>query len=163
MDEHQEGENVSINAGETDEILKRVYTRFKEWNFTPPDIEPLVFDFGLNDFETTGEVEFWIANEVEAGYCGKFLFVFDRQSCPLHHHLDKLETFFLLFGRVKMVYDGAERMMGPGDTLKVERGLDHGFTGVGPALLLEVSQPSIIRDNYFKNHSIPYGGNYRSE
>ena len=149
MDELQKGKAAAMEKGESERILRDVSRQFEKWGFTPPDTLPLVFDFGLNDFEKTGEVEFWIANEVEAGYCGKFLFVFDGQSCPVHHHRKKLETFYILFGTVIMRYKGVERLMKPGDVLKVERGKDHGFTGVGPALLLEVSQPSILDDNYF--------------
>ena len=161
MDELQKGKDVAMKVSESVDILKRTYHQFAKWGFTPPDVDPLVFDFGLNDFEKTGEVEFWIANEVDAGYCGKFLFVFDGQSCPMHHHRNKLETFFILYGLVKMRYDGNENLLKAGDILKVERGRDHGFTGAGPALLLEVSQPSIIDDNYFQNRTIPYGGNYQ--
>jgi len=30
-------------------------------------------------------------------------------------------------------------------------------------LLLEISKPCIIADNYFKNTAIPVGGNYKGE
>ena len=36
----------------------------------------------------------------------------------------------------------------------------HSFTGAGPALLLEVSKPCIIDDNYFEDTRILIGGNY---
>ncbi|MCK5735257.1 MAG: cupin domain-containing protein [Spirochaetaceae bacterium] len=158
MDELQKGKDAGMEAGASVNILREVFRQFDRWGFTPPNTDPLVFDFGLNNFMKTGEVEFWIANEVDAGYCGKFLFVFDGQSCPVHHHLKKLETFFILFGTVKMQYEGVERIMKPGDVLKVEREKDHGFTGVGPALLLEVSQPSILDDNYFLNRQKGFPG-----
>ncbi len=158
MDELQKGKDAAMETGESEKILREVSRQFEKWGFTPPDTSPLVFDFGLNDFEKIGEVEFWIANEVDAGYCGKFLFVFDGQSCPVHHHRKKLETFYILFGTVKMKYEGVDRLMMPGDVLKVEREKDHGFTGVGPALLLEVSQPSILDDNYFLDRKEGFPG-----
>ncbi len=158
MDELQKGKDAAMETGESEKILREVSRQFEKWGFTPPDTPPLVFDFGLKDFEKTGEVEFWIANEVDAGYCGKFLFVFDGQSCPVHHHRKKLETFYILFGTVKMKYEGVDRLMMPGDVLKVEREKDHGFTGVGPALLLEVSQPSILDDNYFLDRKEGFPG-----
>jgi len=158
MDELQKGQNAALNPAAAEETLNRVFRQFKEWGFTPPETVPLVFDFGLDNFMETGEVEFWIANEIEAGYCGKFLFVFDGQSCPVHHHKQKLETFFILFGTVKMRYEGEEKIMKAGDVLKVEREKDHGFTGIGPALLLEVSQPSILDDNYFLNRTEGFPG-----
>ena len=60
-----------------------------------------------------------------------------------------------------MFYEGREFEMSAGDVLRVEPGKDHRFTGLGPCLLLEVSKPSIIADNYFENPDIPVGGNYR--
>jgi N-acetylneuraminate synthase len=124
-----------------------------------PATDPLVFDFGLGDFAHTGEVEFWIANEVKAGYCGKFLFLFEGQTCPSHYHRDKLETFYLVRGCLRVLYEGSERILRAGDTLRVETGRRHSFTGIEASLLLEVSKPSIIADNYFENPDIPIGGN----
>ena len=77
MDELQKGKDAGMEAGASVNILREVFRQFDRWGFTPPNTDPLVFDFGLNNFMKTGEVEFWIANEVDAGYCGKFLFVFD--------------------------------------------------------------------------------------
>jgi D-lyxose ketol-isomerase len=48
----------------------------------------------------------------------------------------------------------------PGDVLPIEPWDYHCFTGAGPALLLEVSKPCVIDDNYFEDTRIPIGGNY---
>ena len=121
----------------------------RAWNLVMPVVQPLVLDFGLGDFRRIGLIEYWVANEVEAGYCGKFLFVFDRQTCPRHHHREKQETFFIVRGAVEMDYDGRVWRMNPGDVLPVECGKPHQFSGIGPALILEVSKPCIVADNYF--------------
>jgi mannose-6-phosphate isomerase-like protein (cupin superfamily) len=62
-----------------------------------------------------------------------------------------------------MTYGGKEFEMKPGDTLTVERWKYHSFIGKGPCLLLEISTPCIIADNYFENTAIPVGGNYKGE
>ena len=62
-----------------------------------------------------------------------------------------------------MTYDGVEREMSEGDVLPVEQGKAHSFTGIGPALLLEVSKPCLTDDNYFEDPDIPLGGNYKEE
>lgn len=126
-----------------------------------PKIKPLMSDFGLGDFLQTGLTEYWIANEITSGYCGKFLFVFDGQTCPYHRHKTKVETFFILKGSVLMNYTGKKSVMKQGDTLKVNKWKYHSFTGIGPALLLEISMPCIVADNYFFDRSIPFGGNYQ--
>jgi hypothetical protein len=58
-----------------------------------------------------------------------------------------------------MTVDDVENVMTPGDVLTVQAGNVHGFTGIGPALLLEISQPCRIDDNYFEDRRIPIGGN----
>ena len=126
-----------------------------------PPVNPLVLDFGLDDFEQTGLIEYWIANEGSAGYCGKYLFVFDGQTCPKHRHKGKHETFFIVKGKVRMESGGKRWTMKEGDVFPVPRGRYHRFTGIGPALLLEISTPCEISDNYFENRSIPIGGNCR--
>ena len=161
MDELEKGIDVALSGELAREAAQRVQDAVASWGLKLPDVEPLVLDFGLGDFEKTGEVEFWIANESEGGYCGKFLFVFPGQTCPKHMHKEKLETFFITRGRITMFYHGTERIMSGGDVLRVETGAMHSFTGIEPTLLLEVSKPSIIDDNFFENTDIPIGGNYR--
>ena len=125
-----------------------------EWGLVMPDVKPLVLDFGLGEFDKTGLIELWVANETDAGYCGKFLFVFDRQECPYHHHLMKHETFFVMKGAVVMKVKGRNRVLEQGDLLTMPPGTKHSFRGRGPALLLEVSQPSVRGDNFFRNKRI---------
>jgi mannose-6-phosphate isomerase-like protein (cupin superfamily) len=131
------------------------------WGVAMPPSQLLVLDFGLGDFSRTGLIECWIANEVDAGYCGKYLFVFDQQTCPAHLHRRKHETFFIAKGRVRIVIDGAAREMGSGEVVAMPCGRLHSFTGIGPALVLELSTPCLIDDNYFENIAIPIGGNYQ--
>jgi len=161
MDELKRGLDVALHGEAADRAAQKVRNVVSSWGLKLPDVEPLVLDFGLGEFEKTGEVEFWIANENEAGYCGKFLFVFPGQTCPEHMHREKLETFFIVKGRVAMTWGDKNLTMSTGDVLKVETGTPHSFTGIEPTLLLEVSKPSIIADNYFSNEKIPIGGNYK--
>ena len=160
MQELDKGLDISLKGPQAQQALATFHRQVEAWGLDMPQADPLVLDFGLADFDRTGLIEYWIANEFEAGYCGKFLFVADGQSCPMHHHREKHETFFIVKGRVRMTFDGDEREMTQGDVLPVAPGNVHGFTGIGPALLLEVSKPCMIDDNYFENPAIPIGGNY---
>ena len=92
MDELKNGLDVALHGEAADQAAQKVRDVVTSWGLKLPEVEPLVLDFGLGEFEKTGEVEFWIANENEAGYCGKFLFVFPGQTCPEHMHKEKLET-----------------------------------------------------------------------
>jgi mannose-6-phosphate isomerase-like protein (cupin superfamily) len=141
-----------------EQAVARCLNVIRGWSLTMPAVEPLVLDFGLGRFDEIGEIEFWIANEEAHGYCGKFLFVDDGQTCPYHRHERKHETFFVLKGRVRMVVDGEEKSLSEGDILVMRPGQRHSFTGIGPALLLEVSMPSIRQDNFFADERIGEGG-----
>jgi mannose-6-phosphate isomerase-like protein (cupin superfamily) len=160
MDELEAGLKISLSGPSRERALGLCGRQLAAWNVTMPAVEPLVLDFGLGEFEKTGLIEYWIANEIEAGYCGKWLFLFAGQTCPRHHHQTKLETFFIFRGTVRMQFEGREWNMAPGEVLRVEAGKPHQFKGVGPALLLEVSKPCVVADNYFADTRIPIGGNY---
>ncbi len=133
------------------------------WGIALPNTTPLVLDFGLGQFEAIGLTEIWIANEMAAGYCGKYLFVADGQTCPTHHHRHKHETFFVVQGRVQVIHGGQAVELLRGDVLSVPSLRKHCFTGVGPVLLLEISRPCVIEDNYFEDTRIPMGGNYKRQ
>lgn len=151
-------DNVELFGAEREQALAEIAAQMQAWGLTLPAVEPLPVQFGLNDFRTIGETEFWVANEVELGYCGKFLFVFDGQTCPFHRHRMKHETFFVVKGAIRMVMDDGERVMREGDLLAMPPGMGHAFTGLGPALILEVSMPSILRDNFFADARIGDNG-----
>ena len=161
MDELQKGMDIALHGPAADAALRDCRAQLELWGLTMPGVAPLVLDFGLGDFRRAGEIEFWVANELEAGYCGKFLFVFAGQTCPLHHHRTKHETFFVVKGNVRMTLGAAVQDMGEGAVLPVPPGQTHSFTGSGAALLLEVSRPCVIEDNYFADTAIPIGGNWK--
>jgi quercetin dioxygenase-like cupin family protein len=151
-------DDVELQEPERSQAIARVMAQIADWGLTMPPVEPLPLHFGLNDFMTTGETEFWIANETGSGYCGKFLFVFDGQTCPYHQHNIKHETFFVVKGSIRMKVGNDERVMHEGDLLAMPPGSGHSFTGIGPALILEVSMPSILQDNFFEDKRIGDNG-----
>jgi len=149
---------VELSGEEKGRAVATCLARIEAWGLAMPDVEPLALHFGLGRFEEIGEIEFWIANETDEGYCGKFLFVLDGQTCPYHHHTKKHETFYIVKGKVRMRVGDGEREMGEGDHLAMPPGVGHSFTGLGDALLLEVSSPSILEDNFFENKDIGDNG-----
>jgi len=143
--------------GERAQQARQAFRRqVDDWGLVMPDVDPVVLDFGLGDFDRIGLIECVIANEAKAGYCGKFLFVFDGQTMPMHGHREKEETFYVVRGRVEMTYDGRTFEMRPGDTLKVGSAKSHSLRGLGPALLLEVSMYCSGEDNDFEDPRIPF-------
>lgn len=147
-------EHVELSGPEREYALVAIGEQLEQWGLTMPEVEPLPLHFGLHRFDDIGETEFWVANEEEHGYCGKFLFVFDGQTCPYHHHEVKHETFFVLKGSIRMRVGDEERLMQQGDLLAMPPGTGHSFTGIGPALILEVSMPSVPGDSFFEDRHI---------
>jgi len=151
-------DHLELQGEERARELALVRDQIAAWGLTMPPAEPLPLHFGLGRFRAIGETEFWVANEAEHGYCGKFLFVFDGQTCPYHCHRVKHETFFVLRGAIRMRVCDEERAMREGDLLAMPPGTGHSFTGLGPALVLEVSMPSTLRDSFFEDKAIGDGG-----
>lgn len=151
---------ISLHGPAAERALEACRRQMAAWGLAMPPVEPLVLDFGLGDFQRIGLIEYWIANEL-AGYCAKYLFVFDGQTCPAHRHMMKHETFFIVKGRVRMTCGGSTRQMAEGEVLPVQTAVVHSFTGLGPALVLEVSTRCDVSDNYFEDPTIPIGGNYQ--
>ena len=157
MDELDKGLEISLRGQAAEQALERFAKQIAKWRIALPPTEPLVLDFWLADFEKVGLIECWIANETDAGYCGKYLFVFDSQTCPRHRHVTKHETFFVVKGRVRVDLDGRCLELAEGEVLPIPTGKFHSFTGLGPALLLELSMPCEIDDNCFEDPRIPIG------
>ena len=116
-------DSVELQGVEREETLAAVEQQIADWGLKMPDVTPLPLHFGLNRFAEIGEVEFWVANEEQLGYCGKFLFVFDGQTCPYHYHRVKHETFFIVKGSVRMLVGEEERIMREGDLLAMPPGV----------------------------------------
>lgn len=163
MQELDKGIQFSVGGELQDEALRKCLAQLSQWQVPVPAVTPLVMDFGLGDFYKYGLTEFWIANEVDAGYCGKFLFLFDGQTCPMHRHRIKQETFFVMHGQMRTEYDGEVHLLNPGDSLLIKPWKYHDITGVGSMLLLELSMPGIVDDNYFLSPQVPIGQNFQPE
>ena len=151
-------DDVELTGPERQAALEEIAAQMDAWGLAMPDVEPLPLDFGLGRFREVGETEFWIVNDADLGYCGKFLFLFDGQTCPRHYHEMKHETFFIVKGSIRMRVGEEERVMQPGDVLAMPPGTAHSFTGEGPALLLEVSKPCLVGDNFFEDKNVGKNG-----
>jgi D-lyxose ketol-isomerase len=154
MDELKKGLSISLAGPRAAAALDDFRRQMAAWGLAMPPAKPLVLDFGLGEFDRVGLIECWIANEVQAGYCGKYLFVFDGQECPAHAHGTKHETFFPIRGSLDVLLDGRPLVLAPGQSLPITPGQVHSFRGRGNALLLELSMPCHVSDNRFENPRI---------
>ena len=146
---------IEVEGKEREKMLKKAEEIMKRWGLKMPEVFlPLILDFGYNDFKNTGHIEYIIANEIDEGYCGKFIFMFKGQRCPEHYHKKKHETFFVLKGKILMEVNGEKIILNEGDVLRMDRYNSHTFKALKNSLIIEVSQPSIKNDNFFKDEKI---------
>ena len=81
MSELEKARHIEAPDAVRAKAMDLLSTQIRAWAIALPSVTPLVLDFGLRQFESIGLTEIWIANEVASGYCGKYLFVSDGQTC----------------------------------------------------------------------------------
>src|SRR5579885_1468124 len=81
-------------------------------------------------------------------YCCKLLALNKGYCCSLHYHKLKTETFFILSGHVQLEVAESSYLMIPGDRQRIYPGVEHRFTGLTDALILEVSTHDEPSDSY---------------
>lgn len=145
---------ISLQGTEREETLGRIHEVVDAWGLKLPDVPPDPLHFGRNDFARIGETEFNIANNLEQGYCGKLMFLFKGQTCPMHHHRKKHETFFIVKGRIEMEAGGSTFAMNQGDIKVIAQRVKHRFTALADSLVLECSMPDLPDDSIFDDPHI---------
>ena len=154
MDELEIISKIALQGEEKNQVLNSIKNVVATWNLKLPEVEADALHFGYNDFSRIGETEFNINNNVAEGYCGKFMFMFKGQTCPMHHHRIKHETFFIVKGQVDMTLGGKNYILNQGDRLIVDQTVKHKFTALTDCLILESSKPDLVDDSIFDDQEI---------
>jgi quercetin dioxygenase-like cupin family protein len=76
------------------------------------------------------------------------------QTCPIHHHRIKHETFYLVKGAVELEARGEVTIMEQGDIKVMPQNTPHRFMGLENSLILECSKPDIMSDSIFEDERI---------
>ena len=146
--------NLELVGKEKESAVNKCKKIVEKWGLTLPDVYACPFHFGLKDFCRIGEIEFDINNNVKEGYCGKLIFIFKDQTCPMHYHKIKHETFYIIKGRVKMDLADGTIIMEQGDIFVIDQNTKHRFTRLDDSLSLESSKPDITEDSIFHDEKI---------
>ena len=154
MDELEIISKIALQGEEKNQVLNSIKNVVATWNLKLPEVEADALHFGYNDFSRIGETEFNINNNIKEGYCGKFMFMFKGQTCPMHHHRIKHETFFIVKGQVDMTLGSQKCILNMGDRLIVDQTVKHTFTALTDCLILESSKPDLIDDSIFEDQMI---------
>jgi N-acetylneuraminate synthase len=145
---------LSLQGEARRKTLEHIHATVASWGLKLPDVVPDPLHFGYHEFDRIGETEFNVNNNIAEGYCGKFMFMFAGQKCPMHYHRVKHETFFIVKGLVDMELDGKQFVMEQGNTLVVNQNARHAFTARVDSLILECSKPDLVEDSIFEDERI---------
>lgn len=102
--------------------------------------------YGLDRFE---EVGLAMIECVNREYCKKILIVLPGQTHPAHYHIQKEETFLILYGSLDVVCDGVKRHVTRGETVVVERGMNHAFSSEEGCVFEEISTTHFGNDSFY--------------
>ena len=107
--------------------------------------------YGLELFNKYGAT---IISFFNREYSKKLIVVLPGQQHPPHFHRIKEEAFQLLYGDLKLMVDGIEYNLLPGDHRIVLRNEVHSFSSTYGAVFEEISTTHIIGDSYYLDSKI---------
>jgi sialic acid synthase SpsE/D-lyxose ketol-isomerase len=113
--------------------------------------------YGINNFKRFGMAMITIVN---SKYCKKLLFLINKQTHPAQYHLKKEETFFILYGKVRLVLIKNNvkkvKILKPGDLITIYPKEIHHFQSmsISGAIIEELSTRSIVEDSFYIDKKI---------
>ena len=135
------------------EIVDRLKIILKNSRLALPpyvDIE-ISHHYGLERFEEWGAV---LVNIINRAYSKMLVVMFPGQSYPSHHHVQKDESYHLLFGDLTVEVDGQNQTLKAGDLLSINRGTVHSFSTKGGAVIEEIATTYIKGDSVYSDSAI---------
>ncbi|MBD1109566.1 N-acetylneuraminate synthase family protein [Pelagibacterales bacterium SAG-MED50] len=120
---------------------------------------------GIKNFYKIGLTMITIHN---SKYCKKLLFLLNKQSHPEQYHKKKQETFFLLFGKVRLeLIDKKKKfvkILKAGDIFTIKPGVIHKFSSISTqgSVIEELSTSSFKNDSYYLDKKITKNKNRKT-
>lgn len=112
--------------------------------------------YGIDNFRKVGAV---LVNFVNREYCKKILTMLPGQSHPEHLHRKKEETFYIVWGEMRVSLDGVERCCVPGDMVLIQPGVRHSMSTEQGVVFEEISSNHSPNDSFYTDLAIT--GNLR--
>lgn len=134
------------------EIVLKIMILLKKSNVVIPvnSTYEISHHYGRDSFESIGVT---LINCINREYCKKILVVLPGQSHPAHLHKQKEETFTILYGSLVTVCDGVEKKVNTGESMIVERGMNHSFRSDEGCVFEEISTTHYGNDSYYEDEA----------
>ena len=145
-------DNVIIKDSRTQviEAVKKILDLIKNSHVVIPEGSrcDISHHYGIENFEKTGVAMIECVNRE---YCKKVLVELPGQSHPAHYHVQKEETFMVLYGSLDVVCDGEMRHVTRGETVVIERGVNHSFSSQEGCVFEEISTTHYGNDSFYQD------------
>ena len=118
----------------------------------PPYVDlEISYHYGIDRFHEIGGILVQVLNRE---YSKILLVMFPGQSYPKHHHVQKDESYHILYGDLTVDIEGKEYHLEKGGLLSVNRGQVHSFKTKGGVIIEEIATTYIKGDSYYSDESI---------
>ena len=107
--------------------------------------------YGIDNFYKTGTTMITVVNRE---YCKKLIIALPNQTHPEQYHLQKEETFIILYGEVELILDGVSKTLKKGDVVTIEKEVRHEFFTKTGCIIEEVSSTHHVNDSYYTDKLI---------
>ena len=113
--------------------------------------------YGMKDFYRYGLTMITIHN---SKYCKKLLFILNKQVHPEQYHKIKEETFFILFGKIKLQLTEKKIKktiyLSAGEICTIKPGVIHKFICISTqgAVIEELSSTHVKKDSFYVDKKI---------
>ena len=107
--------------------------------------------YGLENFHSYGMC---IITMINLEYCKKLLIVLPKQTNPLHYHMVKKETFYVLQGQAEIVVEGTTHCLKKGQMVTIEPNEWHKISSEQGAVIEELSTNHQPGDSYYEDQTI---------
>lgn len=134
-------------------ILKQVKELIKESHVVLPkqgEIK-LYHHKGIENFASIGAV---FISVIQHDYCKFIVVMLKGQTYPLHYHRIKEESYFILYGDLKVNIEEETVELSKGDLVNVPRRYSHSFSTANGCVFEEVSTAYLNNDSVYDDPNI---------
>ncbi|MBE3144183.1 MAG: N-acetylneuraminate synthase family protein [Planctomycetes bacterium] len=112
--------------------------------------------YGIEKFDERGAILIKVINRA---YSKMLVVMFAGQSYPRHRHIQKDESYHLLYGDLQVEVDGKEQILKGGDLLSINRSVPHSFKTKGGAVIEEIATTYLKGDSVYEDDAINQNSN----
>lgn len=106
---------------------------------------------GKEKFNKVGAVFINIVNRI---YCKSYVIMLPNQRYPNHFHKIKMESFYILYGKLCAEVNGVTYHLKAGEMLHIDRGEDHAFWSNEGTVFEEISTSYAKNDSFYLDSEI---------